>query len=217
MILAFSLPMARFTFKILFVFLYCHAFSQEVFIANKNGNFIEDLKFNRVRVSIVEPEKALSTGRRVLVSNGTDTLRTKIYLFFDKKLIVKYCGMALFEQGICKWKKGAIDCISNEFDYAITGGIVYFIPIFSHDYQTFLYEDENGPMFVDRSAIIEIDLDTGKKTSIIKKAKNPVYDPGYHYILAQDKKRTDRYFIYDRTKKKIIRKYKNVQKIYWVE
>ena len=191
----------------------------------KDGLMVLDLKTNSIRKindkidSVRLSEKAASivtSGAYTLT--GDDTLRCKIYNFLDQKMVVKYCGNMLCEDGSVKWEKGnTIECFQGcDYYSAQNNAVVYFVPTFKKDYSRLLYTNVEGPFFVDRTAIIEIDLKNGETKSIRRKCNAATYSTDGNYILLKAVK-AGRYYVYDCFKEETIKSFKDINSACWVE
>lgn len=214
--------------KIIIVSLLCVTFnsksySQTILGVGNEQSFSENLysnekrSLNKTTLDSMLKRQQKKSAPPPLLTDVSDTLRCKVYSFHGKKLIIKDCGEALWNGNKLLWKKGFIDCFSDSNDYS-GDTWVYFIPLFSGDFKTLLYqEDRMGTIFLPRSGIVEINLDTGEKTLIKTKCINPKYSPDEKFILLQDRDKNHKFYIYDRSLKKVIRKYKNLQRMVWLE
>jgi hypothetical protein len=195
-------------------------------VTKDNLIFYEDLQTGKIgssktddTVSIgIRVEKENLTNRLVPLNTEGDTLYSKVYVFDGRKLIVKYCGMALFEGDKFVWADTVAECISSGYDYKPKHNhVVYFVPVFSSDFKYLLFRDDNGPMFVDRSAVIEIDLNTGVRYVVASKCREGVYSLNDRYILLQSRDHGHRFYIYDRAVRRITKKYKHLKELKWVQ
>jgi hypothetical protein len=198
-------------------------------LAKNNSAIVEDLCSGKKRRLLENDRFALdsmirkkstnnNTQLSVILKKDLDTLYVKVYLFDNRKLFIKYGGMALFVDDRFLWKQGHLNCILNAYDYSFQENQkVDFIPLFSSDLKSLIYRDDSGPMFVNRSAILELNLSTGEIRVVKRMCKNPTYSPDGKFILLEDSKHDETYYVYNRVTKKIIRKFRGLKAMYWIK
>lgn len=150
-----------------------------------------------------------------ILHQNLDTLRCKVYVFGEKKLIVKYCSKTLCFRGVKVWETGNISCFGNCDDYSYQDkSIVYFTPVFNNDFTRLIYVNENGPFFQNKTAVVEIDMLSGKETILKRKCVNAVFSPDGKFLLMRHKNRHC-YYVYGFKEQRIVNHFKNVDNLYW--